>query len=129
MPTIPLLKKPFVKQKFHRKQTAKDIERRKFRKKYYNNSDWKKLRLAYLQQHPLCENCLKKGIVNGTDIQVHHIQSPFEDGLTEMDRMQRLLSFDNLESLCARCHGLEHLNKQINKNYYDNKDENKKRSI
>lgn len=87
-------------------------EKEKLRVRLYNNKKWKRLRLAYIMEHPLCERCLSKGIINGNNIQCHHIKSPFEDGLSEVERLERLLSFDNLESLCPKCHGDEHRRKQ-----------------
>lgn len=109
MPTIPLLKKYTGKKKYIRKQTEKDKEKRKFRKQYYNKSEWKALRKAHLQAHPICETCEKKGIIKPA--QVHHLLSPFEEGLTEMERMERLLNPNNLQSLCAECHGRQHMKK------------------
>lgn len=113
MPTIPLLKKKKdFKKKYERKQTERDIEKRKMRKHYYNMSEWKKLRLAHLQEHPICEICEKKGIIKPA--QVHHLESPFEDGLSELERMERLLNPNNLQSLCAECHGKLHFRSHNN---------------
>lgn len=104
-----------------RKRNRTDKE--KLRVKLYNNSKWKKLRLAYLMEHPLCERCLEKGIINGSKIQCHHKLSPFDDGLTDSERLDRLLSYDNLESICPSCHGLEHFKQQKND---ENKSKNQK---
>lgn len=98
--------------------TPKIEDKNKERHKYYNSARWRNLRRIYLQQHPLCEECLKKHIVNGgtpeNPLQVHHLQSPFEMNLTEMERWQRLLDWGNLKTLCAQCHGIEHI--KIKKN-------------
>lgn len=75
---------------------------------------WRKLRQGYLMERPLCECCLESGITTpATD--VHHLESPFEDGLSEPERLYRLLDPDNLKSLCQQCHGLLHKKKQMEK--------------
>ena len=95
-----------------RKRNRTDKE--KLRVKLYNNSKWKKLRLGYLIHHPLCEMCEKENtITSATD--VHHINSPFEDGLTDEQRLGRLLDPNNLMALCQYHHGLLHFNQQKKK--------------
>ena len=47
---------------------------RESRQKIYQTTEWKKLRLAKLQQNPLCEPCLTKGVVTPA-IDIHHIDS------------------------------------------------------
>ena len=88
-------------------------EKEKMRVKLYNNSKWKKMRLGYLIYHPLCEKCLEeKKTTPATD--VHHINSPFDDGLTDDQRLGRLLDPNNLMALCQYHHGLIHFNQQQN---------------
>lgn len=95
-------------------------KRKQERQKYYANTQWKELRKLYRQTHPLCEECLEHGIVNATGIQIHHIRSPFDPNIEESERWKRLLSWDNLKSLCAECHGklheMEQKSKKIQKN-------------
>ena len=55
---------------------------------------WKKLRAAYISQHPLCEQCLKEGRVTRAE-EVHHIVPLSHGGKHE---------FSNLMSLCKSCH-------------------------
>lgn len=55
---------------------------------------WKKLRAAYISQHPLCEQCLKEGRVTKAE-EVHHIVPLSHGGKHE---------FSNLMSLCKSCH-------------------------
>ncbi|MCU9987091.1 HNH endonuclease [Mobiluncus curtisii] len=55
---------------------------------------WRKIRAAYIAQHPLCEDCLAQG--KTTPVQeVHHIL-PLEHGGNH--------DFANLRSLCKPCH-------------------------
>ena len=83
--------------------------------KIYNTKAWRKLREAHLFQHPLCENCLEKGIINdgsmngGTpgDLEVHH-KRPISDGV-DIEEM-KTIAYDpwNLKTLCQKCHTEEH---------------------
>lgn len=89
-----------------RKLPKKVSEKRNFRQKYYQMTEWKNLRKWYIQQHPICEDC------NCTlAAHVHHILSPFEMGLSENERLARLLDIYNLRSVCVDCHNLEHMKK------------------
>lgn len=89
-----------------RKLAKKVSAKRNFRQKYYQMSAWKNLRNLYIQQHPICEDCNKTIAAH-----VHHILSPFEMGLSENERLARLLCVDNLRSVCVDCHNLEHMKK------------------
>jgi 5-methylcytosine-specific restriction enzyme A len=71
------------------------------RQKIYNNTRWRKLRDAKLQQCPLCEICLAKGIITPA-IDIHHIDSFMNyDGLK---RLEKAYNFRNLLSICKECH-------------------------
>jgi len=118
---VPYIKKLSKKVNNRNNRKRNKSYKEKLRVKLYNKAAWKKLRLAYLMQHPLCERCLSNGIVNGSKIQCHHKLSPFDEGLTEAERLERLLSWDNLESICPKCHGNEHRKQQIED---DNKNKN-----
>lgn len=69
---------------------------------YYNSKQWKNLRAWYIRRHPLCEECLSKGIIKSA-IDIHHI-TPFMSGITEVQRWNLLLNEDNLKALCKDCH-------------------------
>ena len=72
----------------------------------YNSREWKELRIMKLRTNPLCEECMKQGIVTSARC-VHHIV-PIETARTK-DEMKRL-AFDvnNLRSLCFACHARIH---------------------
>lgn len=112
---MPYIKRLPTKPKNRNNRKRNKTEKGKLRQRLYNMSEWKKLRLAYIMQHPLCERCLSNGIVNGNNIQCHHKQSPFDEGLTENERLERLLDPNNIESICPQCHGKEHFNQQKKK--------------
>ena len=104
MPTIN--KKPVLLVKSAHKQN---------RQKLYSNPQWKNLRKIYRQTHPLCEECLEHDIINAERIQIHHILSPFEPNISEMEQYRRLLDWNNLRSLCATCHANLHNEQEKNK--------------
>lgn len=86
----------------------KETDMRLLRQKAYQNTTWRKMRDCYLREHPLCDECLKKGkITPATDI--HHIKSPFRNGEINY---ALLLDEDNLMSLCKECHGNIHAAQQ-----------------
>lgn len=59
---------------------------------------WQRIRKAYAQEHPLCEECLKAGKLTPME-QVHH-KLPLAEGGTH--------ARDNLVSLCSACHARIH---------------------
>ena len=98
MPTIAKTeKKP--KSTFHEKTPMREL-----RQKAYNSTAWRKLRIYHLKMEPLCQECLRKGIVKAAE-HVHHKRSPFINGEINWTL---LLEDSNLESICAECHGKEH---------------------
>lgn len=70
--------------------------------KLYNTARWRKMRQAKLMQNPLCERCEEKGIVTQAT-QVHHI-TPISNGESELMMKDLAYNFDNLQSLCDKCH-------------------------
>ena len=102
MPTINKLPK--------RERTPKNnTARRDIRRKAYADSRWcgkNGVRNAYFAQHPLCEECLKKGIVKAGE-NVHHKKSPFNGEDVDWNLM---LDYNNLETVCRECHATIHNN-------------------
>lgn len=78
-----------------KKQTSAKAQ---LRRRLYNKAAWHRLSNYIRANQPLCEVC------GNLATQVHHIQSPFEDGLPEIVRLNRLLSEANCVSLCDQCH-------------------------
>lgn len=107
-PTINLPKR---KEKTNQRNEHTDT--RELRRKTYNDTRWKKLRILYLQQHPLCEECLSRGVVNAgsqaNPLQVHHKKSPFYKNEVNW---QLFLDENNLETICSECHGKIHAKEQ-----------------
>ena len=59
---------------------------------------WKRIRDNYVAAHPLCEECLTRGVYSPTE-QVHHIK-PISEGGTH--------ARENLMALCQSCHAKIH---------------------
>ena len=86
----------------------KESDMRELRKRAYQNTAWRKLRDTYMHEHPICEECLKKGKVTPAE-DIHHIQSPFKYGEINWSL---LVDKDNLMALCKECHGNIHASQQ-----------------
>lgn len=97
MPTIAKTKK---KTTYQRKET----DMRKLRQTAYQLPAWRKMRETYMHEHPLCEECLKVGKVTAAE-DVHHKTSPFRNGEVNYGL---LLNYNNLMSVCRKCHGEIH---------------------
>lgn len=60
---------------------------------------WAKLRLRYLNRHPLCERCMSQGSTTLAGV-VHH-KVPISDGGARLDAR-------NLMAVCRECHEIIH---------------------
>ncbi|MCC8044199.1 MAG: HNH endonuclease [Clostridiales bacterium] len=84
----------------HAQQRAKEYEQNG-RDEQHNDHygrGWRKIRAAYANAHPLCEECMKRGVYVKAD-EVHHIK-PLRDGGTNAP--------SNLINLCRKCHAEAH---------------------
>ena len=81
---------------------TENSEKRNERKKWYNNTRWRKLRIQKLQDQPLCEKCLDEEKVTAA-VDIHHIIS-FMSTEDEETKYQLFYDYDNLMSLCKECH-------------------------
>lgn len=78
---------------------TKNSDRANERKSLYKLKSWKSLSKWYRMNNPICEECKKNAAQH-----VHHLKSPFDAGLTEEEKFDRLLDLDNLVSVCVDCH-------------------------
>ncbi|MBQ7854981.1 MAG: HNH endonuclease [Muribaculaceae bacterium] len=83
-------------------------ERQQQRQHFYNKSAWQKLRKAKLMAQPLCEMC------GCPAVHVHHLIS-FLKGDNQLQQMELLLDWDNLMSVCHKCHNQLHNNEMKGK--------------
>jgi len=75
------------------------FSRPKDNSKFYNARKWRKVSTAYREANPMCEQCTRDGNVGHADV-CDHI-----DGLDNLLSAGRdAYAFDNLQSLCHRCH-------------------------
>lgn len=83
----------------------------------YNKQQWKKLRNSYIAEHPLCEECMKKGKITPAE-EVHH-KIPFLSGSTYQEQINLAYDYNNLMSVCSKCHA--DLHKELNSQRYSSK--------
>lgn len=82
----------FVRQRRLYDQTPE----RRMDKDFYKSPRWRRLRAAYLAEHPLCAKCDEEGRTTAAR-HVHHVK--------ERKQFPELaFEWDNLQSLCVPCH-------------------------
>lgn len=90
---MPVIKKS-VKRPWQTVRKAQE-GRRHSNTKFYQSTEWRKLRTVKLEQQPLCEECLSKGI---------HAVAKVADHIVSINRGGAALDMENLQSLCTPCH-------------------------
>ena len=100
-----------------RRQMEKELEeRRKLQVRQWSrdrgntsargyDAEWRKVRAEVLREHPLCADCLARGIVRAATV-VHHIRA-----ISECPELR--LESRNLLALCRDCHELRHGRKAL----------------
>lgn len=61
----------------------------------YHHPDWKRISKAFLRAHPLCQMCLKKGIIT---------KSRHVDHINGYKGTKEFFDWNNLQALCIPCH-------------------------
>lgn len=79
----------------HTKQKRNNYSRKDYQK-WYSDRTWRRTRLNYLREHPLCVKCLEKDKLVGAEV-VDHIEPHKGDRKLFWDRT-------NWQSLCKQCH-------------------------
>lgn len=97
---------PIINKGNKKKREYNGVGNRAERQKMYRLPQWRKLSKAFLMLHPLCSECLKRGLVTPA-IHVHHIVS-FMTVNDELKRKELLLDPNNLQALCQDCHNDKH---------------------
>jgi len=95
MPTAPARHKATVRQ-LPRHQPQRADPRPSAAQRGYDGR-WRKMRLMFLAQNPLCVDCLKRGRTQPAN-EVHHV--------VELRAGGRRLDPSNLLPLCKRCHSM-----------------------
>ena len=70
------------------------------RDRFYTGRAWRRLRLAFLEAHPLCAECEREGRLTAAML-VHHKKE-------RITHPELALDWDNLESSCNPCHTRRH---------------------
>ena len=70
----------------------------------YQSTEWKKIRKLKLQQNPLCEECLKMGLITPAQCVHHRIWLTLDN----VHNPEIALNMENLVSLCLQCHNNIH---------------------
>lgn len=81
-------------------------------KAFYDSTQWKSVRNAYISTHPLCEECLKRGLYNPAE----HVHHKVWLNKTNVNNPDISLNPSNLISVCIECHNKIHsgtINKQL----------------
>lgn len=97
---MPTICKPQKQQK--KSDNYYDAERRKI----YNSDRWRRLRAWKFACSPLCEMCLKENKTTPAE-DIHHITS-FMSTDDPVQRAFLAYDYDNLMSLCKKCHQAVH---------------------
>ena len=72
----------------------------------YNTRRWRTMRLEKLRRDPLCEECLKNGVIT-SGIEVHHIV-PISTASSIKGKQKLGFDKNNLQTLCKVCHKKKH---------------------
>lgn len=80
----------------HQKQAWKEeAAKNRHRTRFYDSTNWRKVRDTYRLAYPLCALCESRGVFT---------QMKFVDHITPIREGGGAFNWDNLQSLCERCH-------------------------
>lgn len=86
------------------------MDAKSYYKKLIQSQRWVKLRAEKVANNPLCERCLLDDITTPTQ-EVHHIR-PVESSPDRHTMMLLCFDYNNLQSLCSKCHKKAHIELQ-----------------
>lgn len=72
-------------------------------KQIIHSPRWADLRRRYIREHPMCEECWRRGIWDSMATEVHH-KRPITEGRTLAEKERLAFDWNNLQSLCHACH-------------------------
>ena len=75
-----------------------DLGRDTAHRQFFNSDAWRRTRLAFLAEHPLCQDCEAAGRLTPAT-EVHHVAK-------RADAPERAFDMDNLRALCRSCHSV-----------------------
>ena len=65
---------------------------------FYQSRRWRSLRALTLQKDPLCEECMRKGVL---------VPAQMVDHIVPINKGGAPLDLNNLQSLCNHCHAVK----------------------
>ena len=65
---------------------------------FYQSRRWRSLRALKLQKDPLCEECMRKGVL---------VPAQMVDHIVPINKGGAPLDLNNLQSLCNHCHAVK----------------------
>ncbi len=65
---------------------------------FYQSRKWRTLRALKLQKDPLCEECMRKGML---------VPAQMVDHIVPINKGGAPLALNNLQSLCNHCHAVK----------------------
>ena len=65
---------------------------------FYQSRKWRTLRALKLQKDPLCEECMRKGML---------VPAQMVDHIVPINKGGASLDLNNLQSLCNHCHAVK----------------------
>lgn len=89
-----------------KRHTSPRTDNYKKRRRVYQSQQWVNLRNAHIAAHPLCYVCERMGIINGSDIDVHHIKHL--ENYEGIELQQIAFDPSNLLSCCKYHHSMLH---------------------
>lgn len=88
----------------------KSVQKSFIFKNIYNTRKWRYMRIAKMREQPLCEMCMNKGLYT-LATQVHHITF-ITQGKNEKEMLNLGFDYENLMSICDKCHKEIHERKE-----------------
>ncbi len=92
--------------KHKRQWRTRDDKQAADKRTIYNSREWMELKTAKLRSQPMCERCQERGFEVLAQC-VHH-RHPIEESSSLGEMKRWAFDWDNLQSLCFRCHGEVH---------------------
>lgn len=86
---------------------CKTVQQQRDKASIYNSKEWHKLRALKLQANPICELCWEEEQLRSITECIHHIH-PIEDSASREEMRKWAFMWDNLQSLCNKCHAKVH---------------------
>ena len=99
---MPVIELPPKRKRSAKERGYKPTERAAMASNLYNTDTWRRIRKAYLMEHPLCEVCSELGKVTYATECHHH--NEIADAQNPLEAKDRAFDSNNLVAVCKPCH-------------------------